>query len=123
MKITWVTIKVKNFEESKSFYKDFLGLKLETEFSPMAGMTIAFLKDENGVEIELIYNKNIKVETKDSTISIGIALNNFDEIYEKAKLNERKVSGKVTMPTGMECFFVQDPNGVEIQVIREESLK
>lgn len=123
MKITWVTIKVKNLEESKSFYKNFLGLKLKTEFSPMKGMTIAFLKAENGVEIELIHNKNIELERKDSNLSIGIAFNNFEEIYEKAKLDKRKISEKITMPNGMECFFVQDPNGVEIQVIREESLK
>lgn len=123
MKITWVTIKVTNLEESKSFYENFLGLKLKTEFSPMEGMTIAFLKAENGIEIELIYNKNIQLEVKDSNISIGIALNNFDEIYEKAKLDKMKTSEKITMPNGMECFFVKDPNRVEIQVIREESLK
>ena len=123
MKITWVTIKVTNLQESKSFYKNFLGLKLKKEFSPMEGMTIAFLNAENGVEIELIHNKNIQLETKDSNISIGIALNNFDEIYEKAKLNSFKVSEKVKMPNGMECFFIKDPNKVEIQIIREESLK
>lgn len=122
MKITWCTIRVRNFEESKAFYKDFIGLEIKTEFSPREGMRIAFLMAENGFEIELIHEINNKLEIKDSNVSIGIAVNNFDEIYEKVNLNKIKRSEKIIMPTGMECFFVKDPNGVDIQVIREESL-
>lgn len=123
MKITWVTIRVKSIQESKIFYKEFLNLELKKEFSPYEGMTIAFLKDENGFEIELIEDRNNEVEAIESNISIGIAVNSFDRIYEKARLNEIKVSEKITMPTGMECFFIKDPNKVDIQVIREESLR
>ena len=123
MNITWITLKIKNINESKKFYKEFFNLELEKEFSPYEGMKIAFLKDKNGFEIELIEEQNKELKVVDSNISIGIAIKNFDETYNEFKLNNFNPSDKVKMPNGMECFFVIDLDGVKIQVIREESLR
>ncbi len=57
MKLTWVTIVTTKFEESKEFYRDFLGMKPGAAFSPNEFMDIAFFKDQNGMQVEIIWSK------------------------------------------------------------------
>jgi lactoylglutathione lyase len=121
MNLCWCTIRVKDFEKSKLFYSDFLGLKSEQEFSPHEGMQIAFFSADNDMKVELIYNKDIVIEDKgNSAVSLGISFINYDEMLDKAQKNNMVLSGPMTMGKGMQCFFIQDPNGVEIQIIKEE---
>ena len=62
MKLTWITIVTTKFEESKEFYRDFLGMEPGAAFSPNEFMDIAFFKDQNGMQVELIWSKK-KTET------------------------------------------------------------
>ncbi|MFU7514326.1 VOC family protein [Clostridium sp. HCS.1] len=119
MVINWITIKVKDFEKSKEFYKDFLGMKAEKEFSHNEDMSIAFFSAENGVKIELIYYKNLELEAlSNSNVSIGICPVNYDEILEKSKEKNIITAGPIILGGNMECFFVRDPNGVGVQIIK-----
>ena len=119
MIINWITIKVNDFEKSKEFYRDFLGMKAEKEFSPNGDMSIAFFVADNGVKIELIYDKNFKLESpSNSSISIGICPLNYDEILQKSHEKNMIYSGPIVLGGNMECFFVKDPNGVGVQVIK-----
>lgn len=63
MKLTWITIVTTKFEESKEFYRDFLGMEPGAAFSPNEFMDIAFFKDQNGMQVELIWSKK-KTEAK-----------------------------------------------------------
>ncbi|MDV4151969.1 VOC family protein [Clostridium sp. AL.422] len=119
MIINWITIKVKDYEKSKEFYRDFLGMKTEKEFSPNEDMSIAFFSAENGVKIELIYYNNLKLEDSlNSNVSIGICPSNYDEILMKSKEKNIITNGPIILGGNMECFFVSDPNGVGIQIIK-----
>jgi hypothetical protein len=53
----WTTITVKSIETSLSFYKDLLGLTVERRFMPHPALELCFLKDENGIEVELLEHK------------------------------------------------------------------
>jgi len=121
MIINWITIKVKDFEKSKEFYRDFLGMKAEKEFSPKESMYIAFFVAENGMKIELIYDKNLKLENSaNSNISIGICSSNYDDLLKKGRENNIISSEPAVLGGHMECFFVDDPNGVGVQIIKGE---
>lgn len=119
MIINWITIRVNDFEKSKEFYGDFLGMKAEKEFSPNESMSIAFFISDNGVKIELIHDKNSKLESSlNSNVSIGICPSNYDEILKKSQEKDMISSGPVILGGNMECFFLNDPNGVGIQIIQ-----
>ena len=108
MNIKFVTITVKNLKESIKFYEDVLNLKIAREFSPMEGTNIAFLKGESSAMLELIEyeNKSIKDEVSHSKVSIG-----FEE------KNIKIIRGPINTPGGERFIFIEDPNGVEIEMI------
>ncbi|MGG7179267.1 VOC family protein [Clostridium paraputrificum] len=119
MVINWITIKVDDYNKSKEFYRDFLGMKVEREFSPNESMSIAFFEGDNGMKIELIYDKNSKVEFPlNSRISIGVCPLDYDEVLQKSQEKNLISSGPIVLGGSMECFFIKDPNGVGIQVIK-----
>lgn len=119
MVINWITIKVKDFEKSKGFYRDFLGMKAGKEFSPNEDMHITFFVADNGVKIELIYEKNSKLEvSSNNNVSIGICPLNYAEILQESKEKNIITNGPIILGGNMECFFVSDPNGVGVQIIK-----
>ena len=133
MIIQWVTIHVKDMETSRKFYEDILGLKVLGSFSPCPGRQITFLGMDGGSQIELICEEGAgeraaeEYETGEygagectagQAVSVGILAEDFENIYQKSEekgipRTERKVLGKNT-----ECFFLTDPNGVRLQIIR-----
>lgn len=118
MKINWVTIRNADYEVSKKFYGKFLGLELAREISPNAGMTIAFFRDKNDMEVEIIGDGNIKKAINGP--SIGIEVDNYEEILKNSRENSILMSEPVELEKGMECFFIKDPNEVQIQIIKRK---
>jgi len=118
MKLTWVTIVTTKFEESKEFYRDFLGMKPGAAFSPNEFMDIAFFKDQNGMQVEIIWSKNKKEASDSDHIYIGTFFDNYSKQYEEAK--KRGIIKSEPAPQGPDnmCFVVKDPNGVNVQIIQ-----
>jgi lactoylglutathione lyase len=121
MNYGFVTVKVRNLEESLEFYTEFLGLCVVKKFPAGPGVSIAFLSDENGNKIELIENAHEKIneETKGlSLVSIGFVVPSVDNVIELVNKKGIKVlSGPVKTPTGAKFIFIEDPNGAEIEFI------
>lgn len=120
MNIKFVTITVKNLKESIKFYEDVLKLKIAREFSAMKGTNIAFLKGESSAMIELIEYEN--KPTIDGIInpkvSIGFEVIDLDNtIKELEEKNIKIIRGPIKTPGGEEFIFIEDPNGVEIELI------
>ena len=118
MNINWVTIKVSNLEESKEFYRDYLKMNAEQEFSPDEATTIAFFTADNGIKIELIYNRKAEPASIGDNASIGMTVTEYDRLLKEAKDRNILLSGPVVLGGNMECFFVTDPNGIGIQIIK-----
>ena len=124
MTINWFTIRVKDFDKSKKFYGDFLGLVAEEEFSPFEGMKIAFFTANNGMKVELIYTDDMVLEDKsNSGVSLGICVSNYEEFLKRAEDNNFVTLGPTTLGKGLQCFFMKDPNGVDIQIVRADTYK
>lgn len=121
MNIPWITIHVQDFEKSKSFYSDYLGMKLEQEFPAGKDTTIAFYEAENKMKVELIYNKNTASEKKDNRgISIGVFTADYEKLLQQARTENILTAEPAVLGGNMECFFVSDPDGVGIQIIKGE---
>ncbi len=120
MNINWITIKVNDLEKSKQFYNKYLGMKVESEFSVNEFINIVFFEAKNGIKIELIHDKNIdviKIDTN-SNISIGITSHRYYGLLSHARETNIITIEPTILGGGLECFFVSDPNGVGIQIIK-----
>ena len=122
MKLSWCTIHVHDMEQSKSFYGKFLGLRKTRSFSPQKGTEIVFFSDKDSIEIELIHNEKAPLSEGTCRVSLGLRTKNFDELLVKAKEGGFSLSGPLILGEDMECFFLQDPDGVGIQMIRDETV-
>ncbi len=117
MKFCWVTINVNNMEESIKFYKDLIGLEILDRFTPYEGVEIVMLGEENGTMVELISNQTTKLKTKG--ISIGFKVDSLEDSIETMKNNGVKILTEPVSPSpDLEFYFVEDPNGLEIQLIK-----
>lgn len=123
MNIKFITIKVKNLEESIKFYKEILELKEVRRINPMEGTKISFLEDNNSGTIELIENEEIsKVYdiSNESMVSIGFEVKNINEKIGELKNKEINIiRGPIEVPGGSKLAFIKDPNGIEIEFIEE----
>jgi lactoylglutathione lyase len=120
MNVGFVTVKVKDMEESIRFYTEFLGLSKMVRFSPQPGVDIVFLKDELGNKVELIHNTH-EPEGSDvkSLVSIGFVVESVDNVLKT--VNEKNIEivrGPVETPNGQKFVYVKDPSGVEIEFIQ-----
>ncbi|MCD8191296.1 MAG: VOC family protein [Oscillospiraceae bacterium] len=117
MYIKWITISVSDMAASKKFYKELLGLSEMRAFSPAPGREICFLGTDNGVQIELLGGVE---QLSVGTVSIGLCAGDYDMLYEKAKAQGAPLSDPQVMGDGLRCFFLRDPDGVKLQIIKDE---
>lgn len=120
MYVKWITLQVTEMEASKNFYGQFLGLREQRLFSPASGKTICFLGDDNGMQIELICDDTAKEAVPLSTANIGICVDNYDEMYQKSKERGVVLAEPTVMGGNLHCFFISDPDGTKLQIIKSE---
>lgn len=118
MKIQWVTLHVKDMAQAKAFYGDFLGLPCERSMAPGNGLEIAFYKAENDVEIELIHVPQAPYK-RIQGVSIGIETREYDALLEKSRAAGLLQGEPQIMGGYLECFFITDPDGMSIMLIRK----
>ncbi len=122
MKISFTTIAVRDLEKSVKFYTEIIKLKEVMRFNPQKGINIVFLKDDDNGKIELIeYEQNKEVDDSGnaSIVSIGFATDDLDK--SMMMLNESNIKiirGPIQTPSGAKFLFINDPDGVEIELIQ-----
>jgi lactoylglutathione lyase len=119
MNFCWVTLYVKNMEESLKFYQEIIGLKVSERFNAGEEMEIAMLGEADGPKVELIYNKKHKVSVQSEGISIGFEVESLDKAMELVKDKNIPIKrGPFSPVPSTRFFFIDDPNGVEIQIVQ-----
>lgn len=118
----WTTIKVKDLEESITFYTEIVGLKVQRRFAAGPGREIAFLSEaEEQTAVELIDDQDQNQVDLGIDISLGFEVDSVDQKIEF--LEEKKieiVSGPVSPNPNIEFFYVLDPNGLRIQFVENK---
>ncbi|MCL2163369.1 MAG: VOC family protein [Oscillospiraceae bacterium] len=115
MKLSHITISVKDLNESLKFYQGIIGLTVKRRFS--AGESeIVFLGDGE-TEIELIYNRLHTDIFFGQSISLGFQVASVQETL--SNLNQKGIGvGEIIQPNpSVQFFFTTDPNGVRIQFV------
>jgi predicted enzyme related to lactoylglutathione lyase len=100
-------------EESKSFYSDFIGLKLAMDM----GWILTFVSESNPTaQINLL--KSDEPVSGNSNFGISFEVSDIDVMYEKAKSGKYEITYPITNePWGVRRFFVKDPNGVIVNLM------
>lgn len=119
MRFCWYTIKTKEMEKSREFYGGFLGMRAERSSSPAPGTEIVFFSDENRMEVELISKEEIPEWQGECPVTIGFRTDGFDRLLDESREKGILDLSPVRMGKDMECFFIHDPNGVKLQIIRD----
>lgn len=115
MKMRHVTISTAKFDESVNFYQTFCGLTIQREMN-QPGHHIIFLANAEGETcIELIETPDVPY--KGTGISIGFEVGDVPA-YHRAQEDKGFCPTPIFSPNPhVQFFFVEDPNGLEIQFI------
>lgn len=117
MNFCWITINVKNMEESLHFYHEIIGLKIAERFKSVGETEIAMLGELEGPKVELICNKGHLVQCTD--LSIGFEVDSLEKAMELMRENNIPIlRGPISPNPSVTFFFIKDPNGVEVQIVQ-----
>ncbi|MHC1684712.1 MAG: VOC family protein [Clostridiaceae bacterium] len=122
------TINIKNLDKSKYFYKEILELK-ELNTVDMGDHQLIYFQLEGDCKLELInymYNTAVdhpKEDTKGIYRHMALRTDDVMNIYRKCIENNIFIR---LHPTNMEKLFctgmlIEDPNGVEIEIVEKYS--
>lgn len=121
MKLSWVTLTVKNMEESIRFYTEVVGLSIDSRRPAGPQMELAFLGDGE-TKVELVCNQAVSEFDMGQNISLGFEVDSVNETM--AALKEKGIpihSGPFQPAPYIRFFFITDPDGLKIQLIEHLS--
>lgn len=122
MKFVFTTIHVQNMDQSVAFYDDLVELKVARAFDSGRGSKVVFLTDGETGSLELVengkYNERHDYAVNDR-VSVGFRVEDIDEAYARVSEKGYPIMGDIIRtPTGVAFFYVEDPNGVPVQLIQ-----
>lgn len=123
MGFSWVTINVKDMEESLAFYQEFAGLRINRKMSPVPETEIVFLgTEDSNTEVELIRNKKNDNPQYGRDISMGFTVDSVEETMKVLKSRGvAEIEGPFQPIPTIKFIFITDPNGLRIQLIENIS--
>lgn len=117
MHFCWVTVSVRDMEESLRFYREILELPLNTRMNPAPGLELAFL-GSGETQVELICSQEQNETDFSENISLGFIVPSLEEFRWRLQQNGIPVhSGPIQPNPAMQFMFILDPNGLKIQLV------
>ncbi|HTE03276.1 MAG TPA: VOC family protein [bacterium] len=103
-------VKSTAFDESRKFYSDFLGFKVGMDM----GWIVTFVSPNNPTaQISILQSGRAEGHP-----DLSVEVSDVDEMYSKAVAGGFKIVYPLTTESwGVRRFFVQDPNGVVLNVM------
>lgn len=122
-KMLHTCIRVKDLDKSLKFYKDAFDLKVtrRKDFPEHEFSLVYVSNEDNGYEIELTYNYDVEkpYELGNGFSHIAVGVDNLEEMREKHIALGYEVTDLKGLPGEKpRYFFVTDPDGYKIEVIR-----
>jgi lactoylglutathione lyase len=123
MNFCWITIHVNDLEESLEFYTGLIGMKVFRKFKSGDDVEIAMLGEEDSTKIELIDDKNYDAKLQNKGFSIGFEVDSLNDAMKYVKNNGIEIkSGPISPNKSVSFFFIEDPNGIEIQIVENKEI-
>ncbi len=124
MQINYFSIYTDKLEETIKFYTEFLGFKQERRVQAGEKVTLVFLNDGHGSNIELV-DQGIALENpKNSSVALTIVVENIGDIEKIVDdAGYTKSFGPQKMPSGVTLLHILDPNNVTINFVEMGDMK
>lgn len=116
MKLNWVTLRVRDLEQSVAFYTEALGMEVASRLGG-GGHQIVMLGKADEAKVELICDAGAKMEPPGDGVSIGLGSEDLDTLVDSLKAKGCPVTGPVSPNPHVRFFFVKDPDGYTIQLV------
>ena len=121
MRFCWTTLHVSDMERSLSFYREIIGLTLNRRVKLNEEMELAFL-GEGETQIELAHDINTTAVDLGEDISLGFFVDSVDRFTEHLQSKGVRIHSGPFQPTpSVRFIYVQDPDGLKIQLIESVS--
>lgn len=115
MTFRWSTLLVKDMKASLYFYQEALGLELAGREAPYPGLEIAFL-ETGDTKIELVCSAENNNAMVGDAVSWGFQVASLEEALARMEAHGIPIHiGPIEHPA-VRYFFVQDPDGLKIQL-------
>lgn len=126
-KLEHACIRVMDLEKSMEFYKKALGLEeVRRKDFPEWEFTLVYLSDEGGhFEIELTYNYSTKdaYQMGNGFSHFALVVDDLETSHQHHKAMEYEVGDLKGLPGTQPMFyFITDPDGYKVEIIRAETL-
>ena len=112
VQVQYMTMIVKDLEESERFYCDVLGFRRGSHVDTPGGGAITIMESD-GAAVELICNEQFPV----GLYSVGTDVDDLDAVIRELEAAGYQTTGPVVPTTVGRMTFVLDPNGVRICLI------
>ena len=113
--IPWLTLHVRDIENSLAFYGGILGMELASAVDGPA--TIRFMKTDTDLLLELIRIEGETEEAKGKGISFGLEVEDIGSLLAALKAAGIPVSDPMSPNPMFRFYFLQDPDGYNIQLV------
>lgn len=118
MKLGWVTISVKNMDESLKFYLETVGMVLNRRQAAGPGMELAFLGDGQ-TQIELVCNQAIAELEVGKTMSLGFEVDSIDKKMASLEVQGIKIlDGPIKPNPHIQFFLSQTPMATKFSFLK-----
>jgi lactoylglutathione lyase len=119
VKFCWVTINVRNMDDSIAFYRDIAGLTMKRRLKSTPGAEIVFMGSGDETEIELIRRADVPHPWYGAGVSLGFAVESLeDHISFLRSQGINDIGGPITPDPSISFIYIDDPNGVRIQFLQ-----
>ena len=105
-------IQTDRLEESRDFYENLIGLEVRMDLGWIVGLTST---SNETVQLQLM----IRDETAPVVPNVSIEVADVDAVYAEAIRRDETIVHPLTdEPWGVRRFFVEDPNGIVLNVMQ-----
>lgn len=108
------TLNVENLDRSIEFYSGVLGLPVISRFPGLGKLEIAMLGEDGHAHLELIGSGRPAQEHAGSGVTVGFLVEDAEAIIAKLGVPAK---GPVSPNPAIRFFFIQDPDGYNVQLL------
>jgi lactoylglutathione lyase len=114
IQIKYVTMIVKDMDESIKFYTDVMGFEVDSQYHPQPETFITLMRGKGDALLELIQAANFEI----GLYSVGMDVKDLNATLTELKSKGAKITMEPVSTLVGRMAFMQDPNGVRFALIQ-----